>query len=115
MRSSLMHLLQGEICCRICEAITWLAYAFFNNKTIFREAFDAKLAANDHRCSIVSKHSSQSGCVCSSARPVYWAFVAHGIAIDPLLKWRAGFGAQLEHLFSSQCTNIQSQNPGMLA
>lgn len=114
MRLSLTHLLQGAVCCSVCEAIMLLACTFFNDKTIFGEAFNVKLAANDHKCSIVSKRSSQFGCVCSSTRPLYWAIAAHGIAIDLSLKWRAGFGARLEYLFSLQCTNTQSQNPGTL-
>lgn len=115
MRLSLTHLLQGAVCCSVCKAILWLAYAFFNDKTIFGEAFNVKLAANDYKCSIVSKRSSQSGCVCSSTRPLYWAIVAHGIAIDLSLKWRARFGAWLEYLFSLRCTDTQSQNPSTLA
>lgn len=71
MRLSLTHLLRGAVCCSVCQAIMWLACTFFNDKTIFGEAFNEKLAANDHKCSIVSKRSSQSGCVCSSTRPHY--------------------------------------------
>lgn len=100
---------QSCISYREKPAITWLVCMLFNHKIVFRDTL--KSAANDHKCSIVSKRSlftctCLSGSGCSSTSPGYGAIGANVVAIPLLSKWRTGCGAQLEHLISLQCADI---------